>query len=81
MHVEGRSAEGRVVGGDGGEVGGGAAGEPGWTRFSTPGGNLGAPTARLDLAIACDSEEGAWRLTEQVPADSEGGAFSDHLLI
>ena len=36
MHVEGRIAEGRVVGGDGGEVGGGAAGEPGWTRFSTP---------------------------------------------
>ena len=81
MLADGRNAEGRVVGGGGGGVSGGAADEVGWTRFTTPGGNLGAPTSRLDLAIACDAEEGAWRLIEQVPAEGEAGAFSDHLLV
>jgi hypothetical protein len=81
MHVEGRRAEGRVVGGDGGGVGDAEVGTVGWTRFSTPGGRLGAPTARYDLAVADGCEEGAWRLVEQVPAEDESGAFSDHLLI
>ena len=73
----------RVVGGDGGGDGapGSAEGEPGWTRFATADGRIRGPTARYDFAVAIGCEEGAWRLTEQVPAEGETADFSDHLLV
>ena len=74
---------GRVVGSDGGGDGavGAAEGEPGWTRFATADGRMRGPTARYDFAVAIGCEEGAWQLTEQVPAEGETADFSDHLLV
>ena len=71
----------RVVGGAGDGEAGSVEGEPGWTRFATSEGRLHRPTARYDVAVALGREEGQWRLVEQMPAEHELGAFSDHLLV